>query len=193
MYIGLSFLKSLSVTFRRFIMSYVEDVRWFLRGGFGKHYSQETVAERQAPTSDTASFVVQYPRERLPLPERFRSFPFLIYEEDEEDLRCTACGMCARVCPPQCIWIVRAKNPETGKPERRPDEFYIDVSICMQCGFCSEFCPFDAIKMGHEYEIATFERDGVYLWDKERLSKPLSHHAELHPRQYEEEMESKRK
>ncbi len=62
-----------------------------------------------------------------------------------------ACGICAKVCPPQCIWIVRDSD-ENGKPVTRPAEFFIDAAVCMSCSFCVEFCPFDAIKMNHDYE-----------------------------------------
>jgi NADH-quinone oxidoreductase subunit I len=187
MYIGLSFLKSFGVTLRRFVDSYVDDLRWFLKGGFGKRYSPEAMPIRQSPTEGRGVFVVQYPRERLPLPERYRGLPFLIYEEEDgtRKYRCTACGMCARVCPPQCIWIERATDPETGKPLREPARFFIDVGICMSCGFCAEFCPFDAIKMGHEIEITQFDK--AFLWDKEQLSRPLSYHAQIHPTEFAQE------
>jgi NADH-quinone oxidoreductase subunit I len=187
MYIGWGFLKSFGVTARRFIESYVDDLKWFLKGGFGKRYTPEALAVRQRPSTARGIFVVQYPAERLPLPERYRGFPFLVYDEDPARPRCTACGMCARVCPPQCIWIVRASDPATGKPLREPAQFHIDISICMSCGLCAEFCPFGAIKMGHDYEIAVFERQTSLLWNRERLLRPVSYHAQIHPTAYAEE------
>lgn len=185
MNIGLAFLKSFTVTVSRFFETYIDDLRWFLKGGFGTRYSPEALPVRQSPTEGRGIFVVQYPKEQLPLPERYRGLPFILYDEEKEEYRCTACGMCARVCPPQCIWIERATDPETGRPVRQPAKFHIDVSICMSCGFCAEFCPFDAIKMDNEIEIALFERD--FLWDRERLAKPVSYHAEIHPTAYAEE------
>ena len=79
-------------------------------------------------------------------------------EDGEQEIRCTSCGICAKVCPPQCIWIERTTNPETKRPVPEPKEFYIDVDICMNCGFCSEYCPFDAIKMDHDYELSVYKR-----------------------------------
>ena len=63
-------------------------------------------------------FTIQYPEEKLPVPEEFRFTPFLVYEEanGEKKERCTSCGICAKVCPPQCIWIVRTNDPKTGRP-----------------------------------------------------------------------------
>ena len=75
------------------------------------------------------------------------------------------------MCPPQCIWIVRDKD-ENGKPITRPAEFYIDSSICMNCGLCAEFCPFDAIKMNHDFEISAYKRMPHLVFDLEELQRP---------------------
>jgi NADH-quinone oxidoreductase subunit I len=49
----------------------------------------------------------------------------------------------------------------------------------MNCGLCAEFCPFDAIKMDHDYELADFDRTTAHIHDKERLSKPISYWREI--------------
>jgi formate hydrogenlyase subunit 6/NADH:ubiquinone oxidoreductase subunit I/predicted flap endonuclease-1-like 5' DNA nuclease len=95
--------------------------------------------------------------------------------------RCTSCGICAKVCPPQCIWIVRTNDPKTGKPIPQPAEFYIDTDICMNCGYCAEFCPFDAIKMDHDFELADYERTVAHVHDIYRLTKPVSYYASIRP------------
>ena len=95
--------------------------------------------------------------------------------------RCTSCGICAKVCPPQCIWIVRAKDPKTGKPITQPSEFYIDTDVCMNCGYCAEFCPFDAIKMDHDFELADYAREVDHIHDLKRLLKPAGYYASIRP------------
>ncbi len=191
---GLSFLKAFKVTVGRFVNTYVDDLSWFLKGGFGKRSSPEALAVRQS-AQGRGVFTVQYPKEKLQLPERYRGFPFQVIDPETGKSSCTACGICAKACPPQCIWIVRATDPETGKPKREPSEFVIDVSVCMSCGFCAEFCPTGAIKMDNDYEIAFYTRDGdEFLWDYEKLSKPLAHHAAIHPTAYAaEKAEAERK
>lgn len=172
---GKGLIKGLSVTLKRFVDSYIEDLRWI-----GKRYSQERV-EYKSSKDMKGSFTIQYPEEKLPVPEEFRYVPFLVYDEGEggkKDIRCTSCGICAKVCPPQCIWIVRTNDPATGRPIPQPAEFFIDADICMNCGFCAEYCPFDAIKMDHDYEIASYGRN---LMDINRLMKPASYYASIRP------------
>ncbi|HSN77667.1 MAG TPA: 4Fe-4S binding protein, partial [Anaerolineae bacterium] len=124
--------------------------------------------------------------EKRELPERFRYIPMLIYDTPKQEDRCTACGICAKVCPPQCIWIVRDTD-ENGKPVPRAGEFYIDASICMSCGFCAEFCPFDAIKMNHDYELAVYDRYPSLVYNMTELTVPVEYYASIWPTQYEEE------
>lgn len=184
-YTGIGILSGLGVTLKRFIDTYLDDIRWLGK----RYYTDEGVAHRTSAET-RGIFTIQYPEEKLPIPEEFRFVPFLLYEEDENGEkhdRCTSCGICAKVCPPQCIWIVRTNHPETGRPIPEPAEFYIDMDICMNCGFCAEYCPFDAIKMDHDYELASYDRMTAHIHDKERLSKPLSYWRSIAPKKAEAE------
>lgn len=175
---GTGVLRGLGVTLKHLVASYVDDIAYLFRGG--RYYNEKALMRRQGPKA-RGVFTVQYPEEKLPVPENFRYLPFLIYDTTANDDKCTSCGICAKVCPPQCIWIVRTTDPVTKRPVPQPAEFYIDTTICMQCGFCAEFCPFDAIKMDHDYEIATFERFQTLVFDKQKLTKPDTYHAAIHP------------
>ena len=182
---GLGIIKGLGVTLKRFFETYLDDIRWL-----GKRYYTKEGIEHRMSTETRGIFTIQYPDEKMPVPEEFRYIPFLLYEEGEngEQLdRCTSCGICAKVCPPQCIWIVRTNDPKTGRPIPAPAEFYIDVDICMNCGFCAEYCPFDAIKMDHDYELSVYNRFEKNIYDKEKLSKPVSYYAEIRPTNYQRE------
>jgi NADH-quinone oxidoreductase subunit I len=186
---GIGILKGIGVTVKRFFTTYLDDIRWLGR----RYFNPEALAVRQGPKG-RGVFTVQYPEERLPIPEEFRYIPFLVYEVDEDGKRvdrCTSCGICAKVCPPQCIWIVRSSDPKTGRPNPQPTEFFIDIDICMNCGLCAEFCPFDAIKMDHDFEIASYERKQHHIFNKEKLSKPVSYYASIRPANYKREEEAR--
>ena len=186
---GLGIIKGLSTTLRRFVETYLEDLQWWGK----RYYTKEGIAHRQS-TKTRGIFTVQYPEEKLPVPEEFRFIPFLLYDEGpngEKIERCTSCGICAKVCPPQCIWIVRTSDPNTGRPVPEPKEFYIDVDICMNCGFCAEYCPFDAIKMDHDYELAVYDRHKNNIYDKDKLMKPVSYYASIRPANYTREEEAR--
>ena len=171
---GSGIIKGLGVTLKHFVATYVEDLKLVFKGG---RYNDKYMAQRQGPQAK-GIFTVQYPEEKLPVPENFRYIPFLVFDTQKNEDKCTSCGICAKVCPPQCIWIVRTSDPVTGRPVPQPAEFYIDADVCMNCGFCAEYCPFDAIKMDHDFEIASYERN---LMDKERLLKPASYYASIRP------------
>jgi NADH-quinone oxidoreductase subunit I len=176
---GTGILKGLWVTFVRFFNTYYEDLLWLLRRQ-KRYYTQEGVKARSGSRT-RGIFTVQYPEERLILPEEFRYVPFLVYDEGAEgkqEVRCTSCGICAKVCPPQCIWIVRTNDPNTGRPVPVPAEFYIDADICMNCGYCAEYCPFDAIKMDHDFEIASYGRN---VYNMEKLLKSADYYASIRP------------
>jgi NADH-quinone oxidoreductase subunit I len=129
---------------------------------------------------------VQFPEERLPSIEATRDFPFLVYdgEDWQAGMRCVACQICEKECPPKCIYIEKSKDKKAdavGKPQFYPAVFNIDVSVCMSCQICVEVCPFEAIKMDNEFELSTDNRFEGLLWDKARLSKPNAHYQKIHP------------
>ena len=187
---GLGLLKSLSVTWKRFWDTYTEDISWMIRGK-KRYNSIEGIAHRSSKDVK-GIFTVQYPEEQLIQPEEARFIPFLVYNEmadGKREVLCTSCGICAKVCPPQCIWIVRSNDPNTGRPIPEPTEFYIDADICMNCGFCAEYCPFDAIKMDHDFDIASYDRN---VYNMEKLLKPSSYYQSIRPENFAREEEARK-
>jgi NADH-quinone oxidoreductase subunit I len=129
---------------------------------------------------------VQYPEERIAPIENTRDFPFLVYDGNDPmaGMRCVACQICEKECPPKCIYIVKStdKKPDfVGKMQIYPARFDIDISVCMSCQICVEVCPFEAIKMDTEFELSTTDRFGGLLYDREQLSKSNEHYHKIHP------------
>jgi NADH-quinone oxidoreductase subunit I len=128
---------------------------------------------------------VQYPEERLKPQENTRQFPFLVYDGDDwqKGLRCVACQICEKECPPKCIYIVKSKDKKPdykGQSQFFPATFDIDISVCMSCQICVEVCPFDSIKMNTEFELSTDDRFGGLLLRKEQLAKSNEYYHKIH-------------
>ena len=95
---------------------------------------------------------IQYP-DRIPipvkdlLPKRYRGFLTV------ETNKCTACTLCEKTCPIQCIKIAASRDAETN--QRVMTRFDIDLAKCMYCGLCTEVCPTEAIHATCELEGCT--------------------------------------
>jgi NADH-quinone oxidoreductase subunit I len=159
--LGEQIIKGLAVTAKNF---------------FGSYVSKERLT------------TVQYPEERLTPKENTRQFPFLVYDGDdaEKGLRCVACQICEKECPPKCIYIVKSKDKKPdykGQPQLYPLTFDIDISVCMSCSICVEVCPFESIKMDTDFELSNDDRFGALLLGKDKLARPNSHYQKIHPRE----------
>ena len=128
---------------------------------------------------------VEYPEQRIVPYEAARVFPFLVYDggDWEAGLRCVACQICEKECPPKCIYIEKSKDKKPdalGKPQFYPARFDIDISVCMSCQICVEVCPFEAIKMDTEFELSTDDRFGGLLLDRKQLAKSNQYYHQIH-------------
>lgn len=130
---------------------------------------------------------IEYPDERQPLSENSRSFPMLIFDGDDPmaGLRCVACKICEKECPPQCIYIEVARDKK-GRPLKHPKIFDLDISVCMSCQICVEVCPFDSIKMDSAFEVAVEDRFGDLLLDKHQLARSNEYYRSIHPAEAEQ-------
>src|SRR3954452_11301901 len=157
--LGEGIIKGMAVTAKNFLGSYVSEERLT---------------------------TIQYPEQRQPLQEAVRQFPFLVFDGSDwqKGLRCVACQICEKECPPKCIYIEKSKDKKPdyiGKPQLYPAVFDIDLSVCMSCQICVEVCPFEAIKMDTEYELSTDNRFGGLLVDKHQLAKSNEYYRKIHP------------
>src|SRR5712675_124248 len=90
---------------------------------------------------------IEYPEEKTPVYPRFRGRHKLHRFEDSHLEKCVGCSLCAAA-------------------------YEINLSRCIFCGYCEIACPFDAITMGHDYEMADYDRTNL-IFTKEMLLAEL--------------------
>ncbi len=117
----------------------------------------------------------QYPEVHMPIPERERAFPLLLWDDDVHEPFCTGCQACERACPVECMTVTMKDNPKqaAGESKRRKivETFWIDYGRCMRCNICVEVCNFDAIAMNNTWsghEQSSFDR-GALVYDVDEL------------------------
>ncbi len=119
---------------------------------------------------------VQYPEEKTPVYPRFRGRHKLQRFEDSGLEKCVGCSLCVAACPAECIRVVAAENtPENqvSAGERYAAVYEINMTRCIFCGYCEVACPFDAITMGHDYELSDYNRSDLIFTKEMLLSAPL--------------------
>ena len=168
--VGGGIAQGMLVTLRQFIGTYPMG-RWLLK--------------RAGLPEGDGLVTVQYPDEKQQHAERFRYFPFLVYDGTPDNLRCVACKICEQECPPKCIFIEQARD-EQGRPLKAhdrpyPKTFDIDMSVCMSCRICVDVCPFEAIEMDNQYELSDYNRDDALLFRKETLLKSADYFRQIKP------------
>jgi len=110
---------------------------------------------------------IHYPdREKWVPYDRFRGLHYQAVDE-EGDLKCVACELCAKICPAGVITI---EAYEDEKGNKRPSLYEMNLHRCAYCGLCVEVCPVDAINHGAGYEFAGYKREDA-LMNLDRLKK----------------------
>jgi len=101
----------------------------------------------------------KYPENRneLTMFDRFKGEVIMPHDENNQH-RCTGCGICQMNCPNGSIEIITRKEmtPE-GKEVRVIDKHVYHLGMCTFCGLCVKTCPSDALAFGQDFEKAVFD------------------------------------
>jgi NADH-quinone oxidoreductase subunit I len=107
---------------------------------------------------------IQYPDERIKLPERARNRLYVNMDD------CIGCFQCDMACPVNCISIETVKSlptddlgsTSTGQKKKMwVTKFDIDIGKCCYCGLCVYPCPTECIKMTDVYEFSEYKRNNL--------------------------------
>ena len=108
----------------------------------------------------------QYPENRGKVfpHERVRGQLIMPHNEDNQH-KCTACGICETNCPNSTIQIISKKvlDEETGKEKRVLDIYTHDLGSCIYCALCTTSCPQDAIAWSTNFEHALFTKTKLVM------------------------------
>ena len=111
----------------------------------------------------------QYPKDKIPKPERLHGRHVLNRYEDGME-KCIGCELCAGVCPARCIYVRGADNPidDPVSPGERYGFIYeINYLRCIHCDLCVEACPTQAITETKLFEFSFTNRsDAIYTKDE---------------------------
>ncbi len=110
---------------------------------------------------------VQYPREILTIPARFRGHTELVRDPETGATTCIACGICERNCPSGCIKVYGEK-PE-GAKKKMLTKYLLNFTTCSLCGTCVEICPTHSLTFSKEYNLAGFSREDFHYELLQRL------------------------
>ncbi len=94
----------------------------------------------------------------------FRGLHALAKDESGK-MKCVGCGMCAAMCPSQCIHIHTAEGPDFKKVVT---SYRIEVLRCVYCALCVEACPYGAIVLTEHFEYSNYHRED-FDYDMPRL------------------------
>lgn len=112
----------------------------------------------------TKAVTIQYPDERLQLPERERNRLFVNIDD------CIGCDQCARACPVNCIHLdtlkavpgdIVGRTGVTSNGKKKAlyvPTFTIDIAKCCYCQLCVFPCPTECIYMTDVFEFSEFDR-----------------------------------
>ena len=67
----------------------------------------------------------------------------------------------------------RPRPPRHRAGERYAEVYEINLSRCIFCGYCEVACPFDAITMGHDYEMSDYNRSDLIFTKEMLLAEPI--------------------
>jgi NADH-quinone oxidoreductase subunit I len=110
----------------------------------------------------------KYPENRKKL-QMFDGFKgeIIMPHDDNNQHRCTGCGICQINCPNGSIQVLVNKvDIGEGKTERVLDKHIYHLELCTFCGLCVKTCPSNALDYGKKFEHAVF--------DKSKLTKQLN-------------------
>lgn len=131
--------------------------------------------------------VYSYPEVEKPRAKVWRGLHVLKRDEEGRE-RCTACGLCAVVCPAEAITMTAAERTREEKDLYREEKYAsvyeINMLRCIFCGLCEEACPKSAIYLTDRLVDTELNR-GSFIYGKDKLVEKINERIDISDRQSE--------
>ncbi|KMQ72656.1 NuoI/complex I 23 kDa subunit family protein [Chryseobacterium koreense] len=135
---------------------------------------------------------IQYPEEVRPRVKVWRGL-HVLKRDDEGRERCTACGLCAVICPAEAITMTAAERTKDEmdlyREEKYASVYEINMLRCIFCGLCEEACPKSAIYLTDRL-VPVEENRGSFVYGKDKLVEKINERIDVSERQTELQRES---
>lgn len=130
---------------------------------------------------------IQYPEEVRPRTKIWRGL-HVLKRDDEGRERCTACGLCAVICPAEAITMTAAERTKDEmdlyREEKYASVYEINMLRCIFCGLCEEACPKSAIYLTDRL-VPVEENRGSFVYGKDKLVEKINERIDISQRQTE--------
>jgi NADH-quinone oxidoreductase subunit I len=145
----------------------------------------------------TKAVTIQYPTERLQLPERERNRLFVNIDD------CIGCDQCARACPVNCIHLdtikavpgdIVGRTGVTSQGKKKAlfvPTFTIDIAKCCFCQLCVFPCPTECIYMTDVFEFSEFDRNKL-IYEFTDMTPEITEEKKAKLLAYQKEQEEKK-
>ncbi|MEW6714004.1 MAG: NADH-quinone oxidoreductase subunit I [Nitrospirota bacterium] len=107
----------------------------------------------------------QYPEKRITPPLGTRALHALTRNESTGEAVCVGCGLCAAMCPSNCISIYTSEGEDHKKIV---DRYEVNTLKCLFCALCVEACPYGAVLLTPHFEYSGYSRS-EFIYTKDRL------------------------
>jgi NADH-quinone oxidoreductase subunit I len=114
---------------------------------------------------------VKYPEQKRAIANVYRGMHVLKRDAQGRE-NCTACGLCAVVCPAEAITMDAAERKKGEehlyREEKYAAKYEINMLRCIFCGLCEEACPKDAIYLTDRIVKPEYKRSS-FIYGKDVL------------------------
>jgi NADH-quinone oxidoreductase subunit I len=118
---------------------------------------------------------LRYPESKMKLPDGYR-YPKAGFKGRHvlDMARCTGCSICEYICRNIAGAIGMVPVQGTFARNRKAIFPQIDYGYCVFCGFCVDSCSFNALTMGQDFELSSYDKQQLIYTPRQLTTTPAA-------------------